>query len=103
MVMAVRFGWTGKGGIVRPLQRPGGAPVRVRALRGLASFDIIRSLVENDCRFKHLRQFHRVVSERYDTKKEVDELSETLHNLSSLLLTNTTIRRTQQGSTEYDL
>jgi hypothetical protein len=27
----------------------------------------------------------------------VDELGETLHNLSSLLLTNTTIRRTQQG------
>jgi hypothetical protein len=31
----------------------------------------------------------------------VDEASETLHNLSSLLLTNTTIRRTQQGSTEH--
>jgi hypothetical protein len=31
----------------------------------------------------------------------VDELSETLHNLSSLLLTNTTIRRTQQGNTEH--
>jgi hypothetical protein len=37
------------------------------------------------------------------SKKEVDELSEARHNLSSLLLTNTTIRRTQQGSTEYDL
>jgi hypothetical protein len=30
----------------------------------------------------------------------VDELSETLHNLIPLLLTNKTIRRTQQGSTE---
>jgi hypothetical protein len=35
--------------------------------------------------------------------EEVDELSELMHNLTSLLLTNTTIRRTQQGSTEYDL
>jgi hypothetical protein len=34
-------------------------------------------------------------------KEGVDELSKTLHNLSSLLLTNKTIRRTQQGSTEY--
>jgi hypothetical protein len=31
----------------------------------------------------------------------VDELSETLHNLTSLLLTNKTIRRTQQGSAEH--
>ena len=36
-------------------------------------------------------------------KRGVDELSETLHNLTSLLLTNKTIRGTQQGSTEYDL
>jgi hypothetical protein len=36
-------------------------------------------------------------------QKEVDEHCETLHNLASLLLTNTTIRRMQQGSTEYDL
>jgi hypothetical protein len=35
-----------------------------------------------------------------EAKKEVDEYRETLHNLSSLLLTNKTIRRTQQGSTE---
>jgi hypothetical protein len=33
----------------------------------------------------------------------VDELRETLHNLTSLLLTNKTIRRTQQGSTEYEV
>jgi hypothetical protein len=33
-------------------------------------------------------------------KDEVDELSETRHNLTSLLLTNKTIRRAQQGSTE---
>jgi hypothetical protein len=56
---------------------------------------------ENDCRFKQLRQFDRVVSERHDAKKEVDEHRETLHNLASLLLTNKTIRRTQQGSTEH--
>jgi hypothetical protein len=31
-------------------------------------------------------------------KDGVDELSETLHNLASLLLTNTTIRTMQQGS-----
>jgi hypothetical protein len=34
------------------------------------------------------------------SEKEVDEQRETLHNLSSLLLTNKTIRRIQQGSTE---
>jgi hypothetical protein len=38
-----------------------------------------------------------------EEKRGVDELSELLHNLTSLLLTNKTIRRTQQGSTEYDL
>jgi hypothetical protein len=38
-----------------------------------------------------------------EKEKEVDEQSETLHNLTSLLLTNTTIRRTQQGSTEQVL
>jgi hypothetical protein len=32
--------------------------------------------------------------------KGVDELSETLHNLIPLLLTNKTIREAQQGSTE---
>jgi len=31
-------------------------------------------------------------------KKEVDDQRETLHNLSSLLLTNKTIRKAQQGS-----
>jgi fructose-bisphosphate aldolase class 1 len=36
-------------------------------------------------------------------QKEVDELSETLHNLASLLLTNKTIREAQQGSTEQVL
>jgi hypothetical protein len=39
--------------------------------------------------------------ERVAEKEEVDELSETLHNLTSLLLTNTTIRGVQQGSTGY--
>jgi hypothetical protein len=34
-------------------------------------------------------------------KDGVDELSETLHNLTSLLLTNTTIRKMQQGSNEH--
>jgi hypothetical protein len=34
-------------------------------------------------------------------KQGVDELSETLHNLIPLLLTNKTIRRRQQGSTEH--
>jgi hypothetical protein len=41
--------------------------------------------------------------ERVAEKEEVDELSETLHNLTSLLLTNTTIRGAQQGSTEYEV
>jgi hypothetical protein len=40
-----------------------------------------------------LRQFHRGVSERRDARKEVDDELETLHNLASLLLTNTTIRK----------
>jgi hypothetical protein len=35
-------------------------------------------------------------------KERVDELSETLHNLTPLLLTNTTLRTVQQGSTEYE-
>ncbi len=34
------------------------------------------------------------------SERGVDELSETLHNLTSLLLTNTTLRTVQQGSTE---
>ena len=34
-------------------------------------------------------------------RRGVDELSEVLHNLIPLLLTNKTIRGTQQGSTEY--
>jgi hypothetical protein len=33
-------------------------------------------------------------------KKEVDGHRETLHNLASLLLTNKTIRTTQQGSSD---
>ncbi|QJD99409.1 hypothetical protein HH212_04665 [Massilia forsythiae] len=37
-----------------------------------------------------------------EEKRGVDEASETLHTLTSLLLTNKTIRRTQQGSTEYE-
>ncbi|MGZ5203230.1 MAG: hypothetical protein ACXWC4_25985 [Telluria sp.] len=39
------------------------------------------------------------MSERHGEKKEVDDDRETLHNLASLLLTNTTIRTMQQGST----
>jgi hypothetical protein len=35
-----------------------------------------------------------------EEKDGVDELSEALHNLTPLLLTNTTIRRMQPGSTE---
>jgi len=38
-----------------------------------------------------------------EEKRGVDELRETLHNLTPLLLTNKTIRTAQQGSTEYDL
>jgi hypothetical protein len=36
-----------------------------------------------------------------EKEKEVDEQSETLHNLTSLLLTNKTIRKAQQGSTRF--
>jgi len=36
-------------------------------------------------------------------KEGVDELVVTLHNLAPLLLTNKTIRQTQQGSTEQVL
>jgi hypothetical protein len=35
------------------------------------------------------------------SKKEVDDEREMLHNLTSLLLTNKTIRQAQQGSTEH--
>jgi hypothetical protein len=40
----------------------------------------------------------RACAETVQREKEVDELRETLHNLASLLLTNKTIRTTQQGS-----
>jgi hypothetical protein len=40
--------------------------------------------------------------QRVAEKRGVDELSETLHNLTSLLLTNKTIREAQQGSTEQE-
>ncbi|QOY95156.1 hypothetical protein IM543_04510 [Massilia sp. UMI-21] len=38
--------------------------------------------------------------QRQRKRQGVDELSEALHNLASLLLTNTTLRTVQQGSTE---
>jgi hypothetical protein len=58
----------------------------VRALQSDFDAGIIRSLVENEMNFNG--------SERFDgEKKEVDEHRETLHNLSSLLLTNKTIRK----------
>jgi hypothetical protein len=62
---------------------------------------MIRSLVKTIADSSDLDSFQRVVSERHEAKKEVDDERETLHNLASLLLTNTTIRRTQQGSTEH--
>jgi hypothetical protein len=43
------------------------------------------------------QQFQRTVE-----NEEVDGLSELMHNLTSLLLTNKTIRQAQQGSTEYE-
>jgi hypothetical protein len=58
------------------------------------------SLVANDRRFTGRELCNQDVSERHDAKRRVDELSKTLHTLSSLLLTNKTIRRTQQGFTE---
>jgi hypothetical protein len=39
--------------------------------------------------------------QRQRKRQGVDELRETLHNLASLLLTNTTLRTVQQGSTEH--
>jgi hypothetical protein len=52
------------------------------ALRGTSGAGMMRSLVDNErCAETGWRQ------------KEVDELRETLHNLASLLLTNTTIRK----------
>jgi hypothetical protein len=84
MVMAMRWRGRGKAAIVRA----------VRPLRRRPGLGMMRSLVET-----------RPVFERHGGEKEVDdavdEYFETLHNLSSLLLTNKTIRRTQQGSTEH--
>jgi hypothetical protein len=47
-----------------------------------------------------LRRQRSFTAAKAEENEGVDELSETLHNLSSLLLTNKTIRRIQQGSTE---
>jgi hypothetical protein len=69
-------------------------------LRGGASLGIILSLVENDSLPRQARQILRDRAANNATQNEVDDSSETLHNLSSLLLTNKTIRRIQQGSTE---
>jgi len=69
-------------------------------LRGCSSLGIILSLVENDSLPRQARQILRDRAANNATQNEVDDSSETLHNLSSLLLTNKTIRRTQQGSTE---
>jgi hypothetical protein len=65
-----------------------------QGLHGAARFAIVRAPSRNG-------QHSKGCSERDRKRKEVDEVSETLHNLTSLLLTNKTIRRAQQGSTEY--
>jgi hypothetical protein len=53
--------------------------------KGTGGFAIVRVLL---LRHTKIEQIERVAE-----KEEVDELSETLHNLASLLLTNTTIRK----------
>jgi hypothetical protein len=68
----------GKASIVRR-----GLASRVRALRSVRGFDMMLSLVENDCRFKQLRQFHRVVPERHDAKKKLTNTAK--HRTLSLL------------------
>jgi len=75
-------------------------------LRGAAAVAILR--VRFTARLKSQRNQRVVVavlefSALHGREKEVDDERETLHNLTSLLLTNKTIRRTQQGSTEYEV
>jgi hypothetical protein len=65
-----------------------------QGLHGATRFAIVRAPSRNG-------QHSKRCSERDRKRKEVDDVSETLHNLTSLLLTNKTIRRAQQGSTEY--
>jgi hypothetical protein len=62
-------------------------------LHGGFGFAIVRVLLLQRSKSNRLK--------RTAEKDEVDELSELLHNLSSLLLTNKTIRQVRQGSTEY--
>jgi len=50
-----------------------------------------------------LRRRRSFLKQRSEGKERVDEERKTPHNLASLLLTNTTLRTVQQGSTEYDL
>jgi hypothetical protein len=71
-----------------------------QGLHGAARFAIVRAPSRNGQHSKGCRKRDRMCRKRHETK-EVDDERETLHNLSSLLLTNKTIRRTQQGSTEY--
>ena len=61
--------------------------------QALSAFDIVRLPDEKVNKIKQLGLFRK----RQCSKKEVDEFCETLHNLTSLLLTNTTLRNTQQA------
>jgi len=90
-------GRDGAAGMARPGWR-GHATLLLRSWPGIG---MMLSLAENDGLSGSRSRFIEVVSERYDAIKEVDDANETLHNLTSLLLTNKTIRTTQQGSTEF--
>jgi hypothetical protein len=82
MVMVLEMS-AGQSGHCTSVRRPGDAAARVRALRRFPWFDMMFSLAENDCRFKQLRQFHRVVPERHDAKKKLTKIAK--HRILSLL------------------
>jgi hypothetical protein len=89
---------------IRPDWRTG----RKQALQTEEAFVMIRLRFGSTakCGWKKvnvIKQLRQQIPQRNLQRSErgVDEKRETLHNLTSLLLTNTTLRQTQQGSTEY--
>jgi hypothetical protein len=69
MVMVLEVG-AGQSVHCTLVRRRGGRPLNTRALRAYRGFDIMLSLVENNRRFKQLRQFQRGVPEWHDAKKK---------------------------------
>ena len=77
---------------------------RNRRLQAALGFAIVRLRFGNDRKHQpnQMVKLTRPAEEILRRSKQgVDEKRETLHNLIPLLLTNTTLRTVQQGSTEH--